>query len=545
MKIGIPLGVGALVAAMAAGGGYWWGQRASTPPAPAAASASSPSPAGPKERRILYYRNPMGLPDTSPVPKKDPMGMDYVPVYEGGDREEPAPASRITVSTEKVQKLGVRTALVSRRPIDRVIRAAGRIVPDERRIYAIAPRFEGYIERLDVNVTGQPVAKGQSLFEAYSPEIVSAQGDYAVAARGLEALKDGSEQARRDMQQVVDASLLRLRNLDIPDDEIDALVKTGQPRRMLTFRSPATGVVTEKKALQGMRFAPGDTLFQVTDLSLVWVVADVFEQDIGSLRIGAKAKVKLAAYPDRAFGGTVTYVYPTLTAETRTVPVRIELPNTGQLLKPAMFAQVELPVSAQGSVLAVPTSAVIDSGMRRIVLVQVGEGRFEPRDVKIGQRGDDFVEILDGVREAERVVVAANFLIDAESNLKAAIGGFAAAAGAESAVTRENAAGPPGAPGAQASGAVGHVGRGTVKQIDPKAGTINVGHGPIPAADMPAMTMEFRVANASLLERLQPGVEIDFEFVERNPGEWVITRIRPAAGGPSGGQATADAHRGH
>jgi len=267
------------------------------------------------------------LPDTSPVPKKDPMGMDYIAVYEGEQDEEPASANQIKISTEKVQKLGVRTEVAQLRVLDKVVRAAGRIEPDERRIYAISPKFEGYVERLHVNVTGQPVGKGQPLFEVYSPELVSAQREYSIAAQGVESLKDAGGQARDGMKQLADSSLLRLKNWDISEEQVKALAKSGEARRTLTFRSPVAGIVTEKKALQGMRFMPGEALYQVADLSAVWVVADVFEQDIGQVKTGAKAKVKINAYPDKVFEGTITYVYPTLKAETRTVPVRVELPN--------------------------------------------------------------------------------------------------------------------------------------------------------------------------------------------------------------------------
>jgi len=271
-----------------------------------------------------------------------------------------------------------------------------------------------------------------------------------------------------------------------------------------------------------MRFAPGDTLYQVTDLSAVWVIADVFEQDIGSLKLGTKATVTLNAYPDKAFNGTVTYVYPTLKAETRTVPVRIELPNPGQLLKPAMFAQVELASGEARPVLTVPDSAVIDSGTRRIVLVQVAEGRFEPREVKVGARDDSHVQVLEGVREGERVVVSANFLIDAESNLKAAIGSMAGAPEGAAASATPSAVGP------------GHKAEGTVEDIDVKAGTLSLSHGPVPTLGWPAMNMEFKVANESLLRDLKPGTQVDFEFVERQQGEWVITSIKRKPAGHSG-----------
>lgn len=425
MKIGVGMTIGIVAAAAAAGGGYWLGNRGGMAPGgPAMTTAAAPGETDKKARRLLFYRNPMGLPDTSPVPKKDAMGMDYVPVYEGEDGDEPATSNQIKISTEKVQKLGVRTEPAELRSLDRTVRIAGRIEPDERRTYAIAPKFEGYVERLHVNVTGQPVSKGQPLFEVYSPELVSAQREYAIAAQGVAALGEAGPEAQGAMKQLAASSLMRLRNWDISEEQVKTLAKSGETRRTLTFRSPVTGVITEKKALQGMRFMPGEALYQVTDLSVVWVLADVVEQDIGLVKTGAKAQVRVGAYPDQVFTGTVTYVYPTLAASTRTVPVRVELSNPGQLLKPAMFAQVELAVGRPEKAVTVPNSAVIDSGRRQIVLVQVGDGRFEPREVKLGERSDNYVAVRDGVRAGEAVVVAANFLIDAESNLKAAIGGL-------------------------------------------------------------------------------------------------------------------------
>jgi len=445
MKQGTGIVLAVAVAALAAGGGYWIGMRKGGDEHGASSAANAThvtmaaAPAGAKkERKLLYYRNPMGLPDTSPTPKKDSMGMDYVPVYQDEqteqderDGQDGAPAKQIRISTAKVQKLGVKTEVASLRSLDRIVRASGRIEPDERRIYDISPKFEGYIERLLVNATGQSVRKGQPLFEVYSPELVSAQREYAIAAQGVGSLKGAGGEAQAGMQALADASLARLKNWDISEAQIKALAKSGEVRRTLTFLSPVAGVVTEKKALAGMRFMPGDILYQVTDLSTVWVLADVFEQDIGLVKSGAEARIKIDAYPGKDFEGAISYVYPTLNTDTRTVPVRIRLSNPGGLLKPGMFAQVELPVAAKGAVLTVPVSAVIDSGTRQIVLVQTregrGEGRFEPRVVKLGARSDDYVEVKDGVKEGEQVVVAANFLIDAESNLQAAISGFSGA----------------------------------------------------------------------------------------------------------------------
>jgi Cu(I)/Ag(I) efflux system membrane fusion protein len=479
MKRFVILGIAVAIAIAA---GYWLGTRVSHDGTPPAASA----PAG---KKLLYYRNPMGLPDTSPVPKKDPMGMDYIAVFEGEDRA--ASDSGITLSAGKVQKSGVKSVVVERRVLDRVLRASGRVEVDERRTFTIAPKFEGWIEHLHVNVTGQPVARGQALFEVYSPELVSAQREYAIAAK---AATEASPESRMAMQQLAEASLARLANWNVDAESAKAGVS-----RTLTFRSPVAGVVTEKKAVQGMRFMPGDALYQIADTSTVWIVADVAEQDIAQVRTGGKAGVRVDAYPDKTFTGTVAYIYPTLRAETRTVSVRVELANPGGLLKPAMYAQVEFAEGNRGALLAVPSAAVIDSGTRKVVVVDLGEGRFEPREVKTGVRGDAFVEILDGLREGERVVAAGNFLIDSESNLKAALGGM------------------------EKAKPVGHQAVGKLDAID--GGTVTISHEPIASLKWPKMTMEFVPANAALFAGIKPGSAIAFEFVERKPGEWVITKV--------------------
>ena len=521
--------VAVLLLGTVAAGGYWLGARtpsgaSDTTVAGSPAGASSPA-ASAKSRKLLYYRNPMGLADTSPTPKRDPMGMDYVAVYEGEEASAgPGGANQIQISTEKVQRLGVRTEAAAMRPLGKNVRAAGKVEPDESRIYAITPKFEGYVERLHVNVTGQVVAKGQPLFEVYSPELVSAQREYAIAVQGMQAMKDAGPEAQAGMKQLAESSLARLRNWGLSAGQVTALMRTGESQRTISYPSPVSGVVTEKKALQGMRFMPGETLYQVTDLSSVWVIADVFEQDIGAIKPGARAAVSITAYPNKVFEGRVGYIYPTLKAETRTAAVRVELANPGQLLKPAMFAQVEFAVGAKMPVLTVPDSAVIDSGTRRIVLVQVAEGRFEPREVEVGGRGENFIEIIKGVREGEQVVVAANFLIDAESNLKAVVGGLGAHAGHGSATKGGEAAAPAG-PVAAAPAAVGHKAQGKVAGVDLKAGTLSLDHGPVASLKWPAMTMEFKAANSGLLEGLKTGQAVNFEFVERKPGDYVVTAI--------------------
>lgn len=396
--------------------GYWWGAAQAPGQVPSATQAAG----GAAGKKILYYRNPMGLPDTSQIPKKDTMGMDYLPVYEG----EEARGAEVRIAPERVQMLGVRTEVAATRPLSRTLRAVGTIQVDERALRSVAPRFEGWIQRLHVNATGQFVARGQPLMEVYSPELVAAQQEYLLAVRGVAALKDAQAGVADGMRGLAEGSLQRLRNLDISDQELAQLRSEGRARDSVTLRAPAGGVVLEKAAVQGMRFMPGEMLYRIADLSSVWLLAEVFEQDLAGVRAGQRAVVRVSAYPGETFDGKVAFVYPTVGPETRTAKVRVELPNRGLRLKPDMYANVELTTGERTPRLAVPESAVLDSGTRRIVLVQRGEGRFEPREVRTGMRGDGYVEVLEGLRAGEPVVVSANFLIDAESNLKAALGGF-------------------------------------------------------------------------------------------------------------------------
>jgi len=497
----VKTGTTLIVIALALGAGTFAGyhlaqQSGEATPQAAAVDAQKPA------KKLLYYRNPMGLPDTSPTPKKDSMGMDYIAVYQG---EEDAD-SGLKISAEKVQKLGVKSEPAKLQVLDKSVRASGRVEIDESRTYTVTAKFEGYIERLYVNTSGQPVGRGQPLFEVYSPELVSAQREYIIAAQGVGQLSAAGGEAQGAMQQLAESSLQRLKNWDISEEQVRALAKSGDSKRTLTFRSPVAGVVTEKKAVQGMRFMPGEPLFQIADTSLVWVQADVFEQDIAAVNVGQKAKIRINAYPGEVFEGRIAYVYPTLKAETRTVPVRIELANPKGRLKPAMFAEVDIPVAGAMPVITVPNSAVIDSGSRQVVIVQLGEGRFEPRTVKLGQRGGDFVEVLDGVKEGELVVSAANFLIDAESNLKAALGGMQKAEAAKPAT-------------------VGHKAEGTLNTID--GSSVSVSHGPVPSLNWPPMKMDFVLANPALVAGVKPGTVVTIEFVERQPGEWVITALQP------------------
>jgi membrane fusion protein, copper/silver efflux system len=372
-------------------------------------------PAAADPQKILYYRNPMGLPDTSPVPKKDWMGMDYIPVYEGEEQDD---GKTVKVSLDKVQRSGVRTEVVEARAIVRPVRAVGTVKYDERRLSVVAMRSEGYIEDLFVNTTGQFVRQGEPLFRVYSKEIQLAQIDLTVAT-GAQSRTAGLG------AQTVEGTMQRLRNLAVPESRIQEVRSKGTIPRTLDWPAPTTGTVIEKKIINGQRVMPGEELYRIADLSHLWVIADVAEADLSVVGIGTRATVMVRAYMAQPIEGEVTFIYPELRAETRTARVRIEIPNPEDRLKVDMYADVVFQAGAsEEPCIAVPASAVIDSGTRQIVLVAKGEGRFEPRAVKLGRRGDGYVEALDGVGKGEEVVTAATFLIDAESNLKAALQAF-------------------------------------------------------------------------------------------------------------------------
>jgi Cu(I)/Ag(I) efflux system membrane fusion protein len=355
--------------------------------------------AGP--RKILYYRNPMGLPDTSPVPKKDWMGMDYIPVYEGEEQDD---GKTVRVSVEKVQRSGVRTEVIEARTIIRPVRAVGTVMHDESRLTIVTMRSDGYIEELFVDKSGQHVHAGEPLFRVYSPDIVSAQ----VNLRNGGGL--GGEQ--------------RLRNFGVPDSHVRDVLAGKNPMSLI-WPSPASGDVIGKNIINGQKVKAGDELYRIADHSHVWVIADVAESDLPSIKIGTGATITVRAYMAQPIEGEVTFIYPELKAETRTARVRIEVPNADGRLKVDMYADVVFQTGDdQTPVIAVPTSALIDSGSRQVVLIAKGEGRFEPRPVRLGRRGDGYTEILEGVNKGEEVVTSATFLIDAESNLKAALQAF-------------------------------------------------------------------------------------------------------------------------
>ncbi len=492
---------GAAMVAAAMAAGYWLGQRggpAAMPVAavPADAGAEAVPAASGGERKILYYRNPMGLPDTSPVPKQDSMGMDYIPVYEG---EAPDDSGAVAVSPVRMQTLGVKTGRVERQVLDAAVRAVGRVEVNERSIHDVAPRFEGWIERLHVDATGDPVRRGQALFSVYSPELVSARKELRIAEALAEQAADGDPAAREGARRLAEAARERLRNWDVPG------ATRGRDER-ITFTAPASGIVLDKKAVAGMRFMPGEAIYRIADLSKVWVIADVYEQDLDRVAIGQRAEVTIDAFPQRRFEARLTYLYPTLNTPTRTTPVRLELDNPDGLLRPGMFAHVDVASGGNEPRLVLPESAVIDSGERQVVLLALGEGRFKPQPVSLGRRGANLVEVLEGVGEGDEVVISANFLIDAESNLKAALAGFSEAQAA--------------LPVYEATGSIEDV-------FDD--GSVMMKHDPIPALQWPAMTMEFGLASKDVVAGIAPGEALKFRFEDRGNGEFVVIEMKKAA----------------
>jgi Cu(I)/Ag(I) efflux system membrane fusion protein len=373
--------------------------------------APAPGPATTADRRIKYYRNPMGLADTSPTPKKDSMGMDYIPVYEGEDTDDGA----VKLSPGKIQRTGVKSESAALRVVRTTIRAPGTIQLDERRISVISMRSESWVQRVADVTTGSRVARGQPLMEIYSPAVASAAAEYVATITSKTT--GGQGLYGRGSRQ-------RLMNLDVPDAAIVAMEKTGSVPMAIEWLAPRDGIVLERNAIEGMRAQPGDVLFRVADTSVVWALIDVAERDLGAVSVGQPVVVRARGYPGREFVGKVAVIYPQVNKDTRTARIRIELTNPDFALLPDMYVDAGIDTGSPRPVLAVPESAVLDTGSQQTVFVEKGQGRFEPRDVKVGQRGDGYVEIRVGLAEGETVVVSANFLIDAESNLKAALRGF-------------------------------------------------------------------------------------------------------------------------
>jgi Cu(I)/Ag(I) efflux system membrane fusion protein len=334
-----------------------------------------------------------------------------------------AVAGRVTVMLppERRQVLGVRSEPVRRVALDRTIRTVGRVAPDERRLHHIHTKFEGFVEHLYVNFTGQLVHRGEPLLSIYSPELQATQQEYLLAWRAKAKLAgSGVDSATQGAAELLEAARQRLLLWDIAPDQIEKIERTGEVQRTLDLRSDVEGYVVQKMVVHGMRITPADTLFDIADLSHLWVLADVYESDLPSVNLGMQAQVTIPFLPGKSWKGPVTYIAPTVEEKTRTIKVRIEVDNASELLKPDMYADVFLK-TAMGEGLVLPDSAVIAAGDRQIVFLERDAGLFEPREVKLGTKTPDGFQVLSGVAEGDRVVTSANFLIDSESSLKAAL----------------------------------------------------------------------------------------------------------------------------
>ncbi|MGR3699425.1 MAG: efflux RND transporter periplasmic adaptor subunit [Roseovarius sp.] len=371
-------------------------------------AASAPDATENATRTILYYRHPMGLPDTSPVPKLDSMGMDYLPVF----ADEASDAGSVSVSPGKLQRTGVRTALAVLEPLAVTIRAPGIVALDDRRVSVISLRADAFIETVEDVTTGSTVVAGAPLAMMYSPDVAAAAALYVSDLRNGEGRTEGSRQ--------------RLANLGVPAEVIDRIAAEKKAPVNIPLMAPRSGVVLDRMAVEGMMSEAGETLFRIADTSVVWVMADVPESALTGLSRGNAATIAFPGLPGETFKGVINEIYPQVDMQTRTARVRIDLANTDGRLLVNMYADVALATSNDAPVVQVPQTAVIDTGDRQVVIRDMGEGKFAPQDVVLGQQGAGMVEIREGIAAGDRIVTTSTFLIDAESNLNAALAALTA-----------------------------------------------------------------------------------------------------------------------
>jgi Cu(I)/Ag(I) efflux system membrane fusion protein/cobalt-zinc-cadmium efflux system membrane fusion protein len=382
---------------------------------------AAPATAAKKERKIKYWVSPMDPGYVSDKPGRAPCGMDMVPVYE--TEGEVAAEGTIAVDPNTLQSMGVRTGKAEVRPLARSIRAVGIVNYDERRLAIVTTKINGWVDRLFIKITGEPIRKGQPLISIYSPDLVATQKEYLLALKNLKTLEKGPFPELGDSaKRLLEASRRRLEYWDVSPAQIDALEKTGQVKKDLTLTSPAHGIVIKRMVTQGQMVQAGMPLLEVADLSEVWIDGDIYEYELPWVKVGQHAEVTLAYIPGETFHGKVQYIYPYLKGATRTARVRLSFPNPGLKLKPEMYGQVLIHAPLSQPVVAVPSEAVLDSGEKQLVFIALGKGRFEPREVKLGVEGDGgWREVTSGLKGGEEVVTSAQFLLDSESRTREAI----------------------------------------------------------------------------------------------------------------------------
>ncbi len=336
---------------------------------------------------------------------------------EAGAAKQQAAPTIITLSPDKVQLIGVRTAVAEYRSPGKEIRTVGKVVPDETRLAYVNTKVAGWVKKLFVDYTGKEVVKGQPLLSLYSPDLVTAQEEYLIAKRAAKSGPAAGGEIESSQQALVESAKRRLELWDVTDKQIAELEKSGKPQTEMVIEAPIGGIVLEKMVLDGAYITPGMNLYRIADLSMVWILADIYEYEVPLVKVGQTARITLPYQSGSAYQAEVNYIYPMLDPVSRTVKVRLAMKNPGLIFKPEMFANVEINVSS-GPRLVIPRSAVIDSGMRQIVYVEKKPGVYEQREVKLGLRGENYVEILKGIAKGERVVTSGNFLIDSESQLR-------------------------------------------------------------------------------------------------------------------------------
>jgi Cu(I)/Ag(I) efflux system membrane fusion protein/cobalt-zinc-cadmium efflux system membrane fusion protein len=372
----------------------------------------------PSERKVLYWRAPMDPNYVTKVPGKSPMGMDLIPVYE----DEVMGGASVTIDPITIQNIGVKTTRVRRENLRRTIRTVGRVDYNETRMTDVNTKVDGWVENLFVDFTGQVVKKGQPLLKIFSPELVAAQEEYLTTLDYVRRLsKNASRDALEGGQSLLSSTRQRLLYWDITEDQITRLEKAGTVKRTMVVYSPQEGVVVHKAVFNGAHIKAGQHLYRIADLSKVWVYADIYEYELPWLRTGQAAEVELSYEPGKTFTGEVTFIYPSLEAKTRTVKVRMDFDNPSFELKPEMYANVRIHSTVARDALVIPSQSVIRSGERNVVVLALGEGRFKPVDVTLGVETNGDIEVLEGLREGDDIVVSSQFLIDSESNLKAAL----------------------------------------------------------------------------------------------------------------------------
>ncbi|HRX62828.1 MAG TPA: efflux RND transporter periplasmic adaptor subunit [Candidatus Competibacter sp.] len=459
-----------------------------TPPAPADSNVTAPT-----ERKPVKYRHPMNPTIFSDTPAKDDMGMDYIPVYAEG--EDTATGSGIRIAPEVVNNLGVRTAPVERGDLSRRIEAVGYLDYDERALSHVHLRANGWVENLKVRTLGERVRQGDLLLEVYAPDLVNAQREYLQTLRGDQTVLRATG---RD----------RLLALGISESQIQQLEKEGRVRQLTSVYAHQDGLVSVLNIREGMYVTPETELMTLADPSTVWVKVEVFEQQAGWLAVGQKAEVRLPHAPGEVWEGAVEYIYPDVDPKTRALRARLRFPNPGERLKFNMFADVVIHAAPRAKVLNIPREALIRTGVEQRVIVDLGEGRFEARPVETGIESDDRVEIRSGLKENERVVTSAQFLLDSESSVRASL---------------QRLSKPP-EPEIWAEG--------VINSVEGGSRTLNVTHEPIPALSWPAMTMDFPVAKGVKLDGLKPDSKARFRIRDGEDGRYVIDAVRPSSPTP-------------